>query len=84
MRRLNGRGEAADDEPEAGVVADGVEVGAFRGRDHGAVFVVGDLLASEIATSHHLYARARDMVISMSCGFWSLTSIFSGSRRPAV
>lgn len=30
------------------------------------------------------YALANDIAFSMSLGFWSSTSVFSGSSRPAV
>jgi hypothetical protein len=69
VRRLNGRGGAAGGAPgvEAGVgVVDG---GTFRANGRVASLVAGDLLASEITASLRSYALARDMVISMSCGF---------------
>jgi hypothetical protein len=51
-------------------------------KDEVRIIVV--LVRSGTTKAHHLYALAIDMAITISRGFWSAMSVFSGSSRPAM
>jgi hypothetical protein len=85
VRRLKGRGgEVGVASVVVGVSVAMVVAGAFGGGSQLTDLVAGPLLVSESTARRRSYALARDMAISMCWGFWSLTSVFNGSRRPAV